>query len=134
MGLGALVLAMVIPSGSSGHLACLSLIFSLPLRGWEADPSECPLRPAPVRCSTKNQHIGSAFIRWLCARQCSRVGAPFAAQARILGFWRQVPLLPNFGADVRVQVSRPTSINPIERDTIGGEFQRLLHRDARQAG
>src|SRR4051812_46569434 len=115
MGLGPLVLAMVIPSGSSGHLARL---FSLPLRGWEADPSECRLRPAPVGCSTKNQHIGSAFIRWLCARQCSRVGAPFAAQARILGFWRQVPLLPNFGADVRVQVSRPPSINPIERDAI----------------
>jgi hypothetical protein len=42
---------------------------SLPLRGWEADPSECPLRPAPVGCSTKNQRIGSAFIRSLCTCQ-----------------------------------------------------------------
>src|SRR3954454_21694938 len=51
-----------------------------------------------------------------------------------LGFWHQVPLLPNFGADVRAQVSRPPSINPIERNAVGGEFQRLLRRDARQAG
>jgi hypothetical protein len=40
--------------------------------------------------------------------------------------------LPDFGADVRVQVGHPTLINPIEWDAVGGELERLLDRDALQ--
>jgi len=42
--------------------------------------------------------------------------------------------LPNFGADVRVQVGHLAVVNPIERDAAGGELERLIGRDALQAG
>ena len=42
--------------------------------------------------------------------------------------------LANFGADVRVQVGHLPLVNPIERDAVGAELERVLHRDAPPAG
>src|SRR3954462_2441604 len=41
---------------------------------------------------------------------------------------------PNFGADVRVQVCHLALVNPIERDAVGGQLERLIGGDALQAG
>ena len=42
--------------------------------------------------------------------------------------------LQNFVADVRVQVGHLPLVNPIERDAVGAELERVLHRDAPPAG
>jgi len=42
--------------------------------------------------------------------------------------------LANFSADVRMQVRYSPVVHPIERDTVRGELERLIHRDALQAG
>ena len=34
--------------------------------------------------------------------------------------------LADFGADVRMQVLHPAVVNPIQRDAVGGELERLL--------
>jgi hypothetical protein len=54
---------------------------------------------------------------------------------RVLTAYRSSLLLqlPDFVADVRVQVGHMPLVNPIERDAIGGELECLLDWDAREA-
>ena len=42
--------------------------------------------------------------------------------------------LPNFSADMRVQVGDVAVVNPVERDAVRGELERPIGGDALQAG
>src|SRR4051812_25729558 len=92
MGFGPLVLAMVMPPGSSDYLA---LIFSLLLRGWEADP-------AGVRSARRLSDVRH------------RMTSDLSSRLRQL-----VQFLFDFCADVRLQAVHLPTINPIQAEPAG---------------